>query len=302
MYHSITFIDVDDATKRVNTWEDWHLVPSSRPVIVPPKVQTKYVDIPGADGSLDLTDYLAGRPTFANREGTIEFTVLNNYNIERYKYNWSRLYSDIMDYLHGKRKLMILEDNPHYYYKGRFSVDSWATDQHNSKITIGYNLWPYKTHTYMFMGTDFEYGEYDLNDLSRDPISANFKRFDGPKLSNAPNRSAVREKIVDNRNYMLLADFMYPNGTVISFGATSSSSYGLEIYKYGIGPATPYAYWQHIDTLGGGDTYTLGNGSMTLRFSISNGGGQAINKDSFSALADYIKIQVPDDYTPTEVL
>ena len=46
MYHSITI-----GSK--NTWDDWYLIPSSRPVVNPPKPKTKYIDIPGADGHLD---------------------------------------------------------------------------------------------------------------------------------------------------------------------------------------------------------------------------------------------------------
>ena len=293
MYHSITFIDVDDATKRVNTWEDWHLVPSSRPVIVPPKVQTKYVDIPGADGSLDLTDYLAGRPTFANREGTMEFTILNNYNIEDYEYIWSRLYSDIMDYLHGKRKLMILEDDPVYYYQGRFSVDSWATDQHNSKITIGYNLWPYKTATHLFIGSRFEYGEYDLDDLSEG--SPNRSRFNGPKLSNSQNRSSIREKVLKTKKYVATKDFTYAGGTVISFNPSSVySSYSLNIYQYNV-------YWRYLTALNVGDTYTIPN-TTGLRFTILSGGTDIIPENKFSYLASCIQFAIPASYEPTEVL
>lgn len=296
MYHSITFIDVDDATKRVNTWEDWHLVPSSRPVIVPPKVQTKYVDIPGADGSLDLTDYLAGRPTFANREGTIDFTVLNNYNIEGYEYVWSGLYSDIMDYLHGKRKLMILEDDPVYYYQGRFSVDSWATDQHNSKITIGYNLWPYKTATHLFIGSRFEYGEYDVTEHPSG--SPNHSLFNGPKLSNSQNRSSIREKILKAKNYVDIGDFAYVNGTVISFNPSSEyNSYQLNIYQY-------YAtYWRYLTTLNAGDTYTVNmNLTARFRFTISSGGTDIIPENKFSYLASCIQVTNPASFEPTEVL
>ena len=131
MYHSITFGDK-------NTWDDWHLVPSSRPVIAPPDVKSKTVDIPGADGELNLTDLLNGRPTYQNRTGSIEFIVVNDY------WDWDVAYSTIMNYLQGKSMKMVLEDDPAYYYEGRFAVSEWRSDKSWSLITIDYNVYPYK--------------------------------------------------------------------------------------------------------------------------------------------------------------
>lgn len=147
MYHSITFGDK-------NTWTDWHLVPSSRPVINPPKPKVQYVDIPGADGSIDLTESLAGRPVFSDREGSLDFIVLNDFNVDNYNYNWIEVYTEIMQYLHGQRMKMILEDDPNYYYDGRFEVNSWKSDQNNSTITIDYHLSPYKYEITSFLTAD----------------------------------------------------------------------------------------------------------------------------------------------------
>lgn len=157
MYHSVTFGEK-------NSWTDWHLVANSRPVISPPKVKTQYVDIPGADGSIDLTDSLAGRAAFEDREGSIEFLVLNDFNIDNYDYNWIEVYTSIMQYLHGKRMTMILEDDPQYYYEGRFSVNSWKSDRNNSTITIDYRVSPYKYRVITQTKTDdLERGSFGIN-------------------------------------------------------------------------------------------------------------------------------------------
>lgn len=102
MYHSITF-----GTK--NTWDDWHLIPTSRPVFNPPSVKTNLIEIPGGDGALDLTTALAGRPLYKNRTGSIEFFVENDFR------DWAVLYSEIMVYLHGQKMRAVLEDDPSYY-------------------------------------------------------------------------------------------------------------------------------------------------------------------------------------------
>ena len=71
MYHSITFINSQNKEK--NTWDDWYLIPSSRPVFNPPSVKTQYIDIPGANGQIDLTESLTGYPVYKNREGSWNF-------------------------------------------------------------------------------------------------------------------------------------------------------------------------------------------------------------------------------------
>ena len=131
-YHSITI-------GNKNTWDDWHLVPTSRPLVAPPNVNTSYIAIPGSDGSLDLTEALTGYPTYANRTGSWEFIVMNDYG------SWESRYSEIMGYLHGKKMKAVLDDDPRYYYEGRFSVSSWVSQKDWSRITINYILDPFKT-------------------------------------------------------------------------------------------------------------------------------------------------------------
>lgn len=131
MYHSVTFGEK-------NTWDDWRLVPSSRPLFNPPKQKTKTLDIPGGDGVIDLSEALTGYPIFENRTGSIEFIVMNDFK------PWHMAYSDIMDYLHGQRLRAVLEDDPEYFYEGRFSVNAWKSEKDWSKITIDYDVGPYK--------------------------------------------------------------------------------------------------------------------------------------------------------------
>jgi len=138
MYHSITFGDK-------NTWTDWHLVPTSRPLFNPPSVKTKTLDIPGGDGVIDLTESLTGYPVYENREGSLEFVVLNDFcHLVKTHEEWYEVYSNIMDYLHGQKVQAILEDDKEYYYDGRFSINSWKSDKDYSKIVIDYSVEPYK--------------------------------------------------------------------------------------------------------------------------------------------------------------
>ena len=141
MYHSIIFGDK-------NSWADWYLIPSSRPVFNPPKPKTKYVDIPGANWHLDMSTVLTGEIAYEARTGSFEF-VVDNGQLSAYQASgWFLLYSEIMGYLHGQLEKATLEDDPGYYYEGRFSVNQWKSDPHNSKITIDYTVNPYKLEKY----------------------------------------------------------------------------------------------------------------------------------------------------------
>ena len=53
-------------------------------------------------------------------------------------------YSDIMDYLHGQKLRAVLEDDPEYFYEGRFTVNVWKSEKDWSRIIIDYDVGPYK--------------------------------------------------------------------------------------------------------------------------------------------------------------
>ena len=136
MYHSVTI-------GSMNTYTDWHLVPDGRPVIAMPEVRTNYVDVPGMNGSLDLTESLTGYPLYNNREGELLFHVLNGHE------RWEILQQRIASYLHGRVHKVILEDDSDWFYQGRISFDEWVSNNDGtwSDVKLSYTLDPYKYRT-----------------------------------------------------------------------------------------------------------------------------------------------------------
>lgn len=130
MYHGMTI-----GTK--HTYKDFGLIPTSRPVINPPSPNFTYVEVPGASGSLDISEAISGGITYADRKGSFEFYVINGRN-------WSEVYESIMTYLHGQRLHLILDDDNGHFYVGRISVNQWKSDKNNSYIVLDYQLEPYK--------------------------------------------------------------------------------------------------------------------------------------------------------------
>lgn len=144
-FHSIVF--VLSATEYKNTWDDWRLVPSSRPLVEPASPNTAYSELIGGDGLIDFTTSLTSTPTYGNRVGTWDFIVINSNQINGAgsQSTWSSRYSTILNFLHGKYfERIVLLDESGYFYSGRVSVDSWSSGRGNSTISISYNLDPYK--------------------------------------------------------------------------------------------------------------------------------------------------------------
>ncbi len=159
--HSISFIKMDFAQRTyqtvANTWTDWHLIPASKPVVAPPSVQIKMVEIPGSDMQLDLTDYLTGKPQYGLRSGSFSFFVDNS---DPYT-NPEAIRSAIMTTIHGKKMQMILRDDPDFYYNGRFTVGNFEPGESRSRVTINYQLDPY------IMSIYYAQYEYTLSSNTR---------------------------------------------------------------------------------------------------------------------------------------
>lgn len=133
--HSLTFYA--EGMEGRHTWDDWKLVPTSRPVIAAPAPKYNFIEIPGTEQEIDLTEALTTRVNFSPREGSLEFLVVN-------KAHWAAVYEEVMNYLAGKRCRMVLDDEKEYYYQGRCYVSDWKSDQANSILTIGYHFDPRK--------------------------------------------------------------------------------------------------------------------------------------------------------------
>lgn len=124
-------------TQRKNTWSSWNLIPTARPSIAPPKVNTHYVEVPGFNGYLDYTEALSPF-YYGEREGSISFYVMNGYGF------WADRKRSIENFIHGKLLFMVMEEDPRWMYIGRWEFGGWDnnTDGICSTCTFNYHLQP----------------------------------------------------------------------------------------------------------------------------------------------------------------
>lgn len=141
--HSITFSDgtrVSEGRRKhyllgKNTWEDWRLIPVSKPLVAPPGIRTSYQEIPGRNGFIDMTAYHIGDAVSGMRTGNWEFILDNGWT-----YGWEEFRKSIIRYLHGKEFYVALEDVPTWYYIGRISFDEFKSESWNNKVVLKYEL------------------------------------------------------------------------------------------------------------------------------------------------------------------
>ena len=77
-----------------------------------PAVKTNKVDIPGADSSIDLTDFF-GEPKYEDVTHKFEFTTIEPQS------DFLTQFSTIKNAIHGKKVRIILDDDPTFFYWGR---------------------------------------------------------------------------------------------------------------------------------------------------------------------------------------
>ena len=130
-----TGVTLDD---RIHTERDWGLRLLS--IYIPmPGVKTQEVDIPGGDGSIDLTE-VNGRPAYKDRDGVeLVFDLLDGDYA-----TWLMKYSEFASQVHGRKIKMILDDEPDHYYMVRLELDSKKTNSVYSQIVFSGTAEPFK--------------------------------------------------------------------------------------------------------------------------------------------------------------
>lgn len=120
----------------VHSFTDLRLILASKE-IGSPEVKTSKIDIEGADGSLDLSDYFGGV-----KYGSV--THKFDFSTTAPQTQFLSQFSNVKNKLHGKKVRIILDDDPTFYYIGRLTVSPFTSDKGIGNISIEANCDPYK--------------------------------------------------------------------------------------------------------------------------------------------------------------
>lgn len=140
-----------------HTYNDFNLIMTDK-VISAPEPQLKYVDVPGRNGSIDMSEVTTGDVRYKDRTITVTFFVKG-----RESQDWSAFLSRLRNAFHGKKKQIIFDDDPNYYWVGRSLVEMSVSGM-NANVTFTITAEPYKRSTtstnerWLWDPFDFEQG------------------------------------------------------------------------------------------------------------------------------------------------
>lgn len=120
----------------LHSFNDLHLILKSKE-IGSPAVKSRKIEIEGADGALDLTDFF-GEAKYEDVTHKFEFSTIVP------QPEFLSLFSTVKNALHGKKMRVILDDGPHYYYIGRLFVSSFTNEKSVGQVSIEAECEPYK--------------------------------------------------------------------------------------------------------------------------------------------------------------
>lgn len=102
-----------------------------------PAVKERKIEIEGADGDLDLTEFF-GEPKYENVIHKFDFMTIVP------QAQFLSLFSAVKNVLHGKKMRIVLDDDPLFYYMGRLKVSSFTNEKNIGVISIECDCEPYK--------------------------------------------------------------------------------------------------------------------------------------------------------------
>ena len=105
-----------------------------------PAIKVQKIDIPGADGDLDMTDYFGGAK-YENVKHKFEFVTVAAHK------DYLPLFSRIKNAIHGKKGRIIIDGDPSFFYLGRCSVSAFTNDKGAGFVTVECDCEPYKYKT-----------------------------------------------------------------------------------------------------------------------------------------------------------
>lgn len=136
MIHAMTFTDTRSG-RTWNTRDDWGLALQTQPTFSMPPVKTKTLDGPAMSGLIDLTTAITGYPVMGQRESSFQFAA------KARQAEWQTLISTLAGILHGQSLRVVLDDDPGWYYEGRFALNRGECSPRHAIVTIDYSVGPY---------------------------------------------------------------------------------------------------------------------------------------------------------------
>lgn len=138
LFNGVEFT-IESTMVSFHTYEDWGLYVTNTDCIGEPKQATRYVEVPGRDGLIDLSEAISGRPIYTGREIKIALSGTRD------KTNWDAAISAFRNDINGRVCRIKFDNDPSYFWRGRIDIKDFksALDLGSFIVDIP-NAEPYK--------------------------------------------------------------------------------------------------------------------------------------------------------------
>lgn len=123
-------IKIEGTNTSYHTYEDWGLYITNTDCIGEPKQYTRYIEVPGRNGLLDLSEAIAGRQVYTSREIKIQVAG------PKEKTTWTAVISAVRNAINGKIVNVIFDDDTNYFWRGRVEIKDFESALDLGKLTI----------------------------------------------------------------------------------------------------------------------------------------------------------------------
>lgn len=124
----------------IHSFYDLNLI-LSKVEIPPAKPKTNYIDIPGGDGSVDLTE-AHGEVKYNDRDCKFTFTMNPAGNLSEAAFEEKK--TEVSNALNGKEFRITLDKDEEFYYLGRCEVNEYLSNKRVRQIVVTAKVKPYK--------------------------------------------------------------------------------------------------------------------------------------------------------------
>ena len=154
----------------IHSYRDLNLILSKedRP---PAKPKTNYIDIPGSDIPIDLTE-ANGEVRYNSRNFTFTFSFMGQDD-----FAWEAKRTEVGNLLNGKACKITLDKDPEFYWLGRCTVSKILSDRRKKQIVVTAKVHPYKYRQRETTQT------YDLTTEERTVILSNSRKTVCPVIT-----------------------------------------------------------------------------------------------------------------------
>lgn len=123
-------ITIEKTGETIHTFDDWGLYIVNTDCIKEPEQYTRYIEIPGRNGLLDLSETISGTQIYISRQ--IEISLAGT----RPKTEWDEIISAFRNKINGKVCKIVFDNDKGYYWRGRVNIKDFVSSLTYGSFTV----------------------------------------------------------------------------------------------------------------------------------------------------------------------